>query len=187
MLWLTLFVWHRIYVPAAYHILHFTFSRFVGNSDFCLLMGHFFQVETSSDLLDRKHRQQYRKKMESWKKGKLTSCCWSVCPAQHSCNFRAVYRSEATRPYHSRPRSPQQSSHLTDPEPHRQYCASAGQKHIHKRLMPKKQKLRHLTNMQKIQQHLLNLEFTSLQSYTTPENNYTSDYIQYLHCYCIPC
>lgn len=94
--------------------------------------GEIFQVENSSDLLERKHKKQYRKKMDSWKKDKLTSCCWSVCPVQRSCNFRAVYRSEATRPYHSRQHSPQQSSHLTDPGLHRQYCALAEHKHIHK-------------------------------------------------------
>ncbi len=67
---------------------------------------------------------------------KLTSCCWSVCPAQRSCNFRAAYRSEATRPCHSRQRSPQQSSHLTDPGLRRSYCALAEhtQTHTHVRL-----------------------------------------------------
>lgn len=89
------------------------------------------------ELLVRKHRV-----MEDH----LTFCCWSVCPAQHSCSFRAVYQSGATRRCHSRRRSPRRSSHRTDPGPRRQYCALAGCKHSDRRL-----KLR--SNKQKAKTH----------------------------------
>lgn len=80
-----------------------------------------------SSVVDRQRGRQWRKGDD--REDKLTSCCWSVCPVRHSCNFPAAYWSGATGPHRSHLRSPRQSFHQMDPGPRRQCCVSARHKH----------------------------------------------------------
>lgn len=61
---------------------------------------------------------------------KLTSCCWSVSPVQHSYSCRAECQTSEKRPYHSHLHSRQRPSHRMDPGPHRSHFALA--RYIHK-------------------------------------------------------
>lgn len=76
-----------------------------------------------SRVFDRKRGQQRQKGND--RGDKLTSCCWSACPVQRSCNFPAVCWSGVTGPHHSHLCSPRQSFHQTDPGPRLRYCALA--------------------------------------------------------------
>lgn len=149
------------YTALAFALFSFySFLQFA--SIFCTVNGYDWETGWHWYMTIRSLGPSKVLQLRSEKRKKLTSYCWFVCPVQHSCNFQAAYQSEVTRLYHSHQRSPQQSSHLTDPEPHHSYCAWAGHPDT-------VQRNRKPVKIQEIQEHSLNLEFSPLHWNTTSD------------------